>query len=557
MIGHLQVYPRFGVPLAFLWGYRFFLTGRTRYFLGTGLAFVWQMFATIYVGYFLALALVGFLVVAAVVHRREFAAHVVRARWKTWLGRAVVLGLCIAPIVQLAKPYREAAKPEMYEKNLEDIRRNLPAASTWVAPLSSSKVWGEASGAVPPSTVQHFPGAAALLGLLAAFLPARRPETRAIRSAGLAAVGSVLLIFAIFLKLGDDSPYYLLAQLPGVAAIRSVERVVVVLLFPFGLLAAGAVTRIELAFCTHPAIGLALAIIFAAFGIAEQQLNPNVVYTIDKSAMQDRSARLADRITAVDPEARLAVLLVPLDGANPRPFAVAQLDMMMAAQSLGIATPNGYSGHSPPHWICPQTIADVRLWMLESHERYAHLRPSLIHRYRENGFSHFVVLEADSSRDAVVRHRMTRMDAPLTAEGCPFKLEVLEPPNPWPTGEKIPLRVRATNESNAVWRARERANPTNATDRDYRMAFRIFVAYRWTAPDGTAVPGYGFNDRLLTFLRYDIDPASSDVLEVAVDAPPQPGRYLLELSMGQGENNWFHVLAPQPTSKTPIEVRSK
>jgi len=554
MIGHLQVYPRFGVPLAFLWGYRFFLTGRTRYFLGTGLAFAWQLFATIYIGYFLALVLVGFLAMAAVLHRREFLARVLRAHWKTWLGRAAVLALCIAPIAQLAKPYREAAKPEMYEKNLEDIRRNLPAPSAWVAPVPSSKVWGEASGAVPPSTVQHFPGAAAVLGLLAAFLPARRPQSLAIRRIGLAAAASVLLTFALFLKLGDDSPYFLLTQLPGAAAIRSVERVVVVLLFPFGLLAASLVSRIELAFRSRPTLGLALAATVALFGFAEQRLAPNAGYTVEKRAMQDRSARLAERIIAADPEARLAASLVPLDRANPRSFVVAQLDAMMAAQSLGIATINGYSGHDPPYWICPQTIDDVQLWMLESDERYAHLRPSLIRRYRENGFAHFVALEADPPRGYVVRRRVTRMEAPLPPEGCAAKLEVLDPPNPWPAGAKVPLRVRATNESPVAWRAREAATATGC---DSRMVFRIFAAYRWTSPAGTVVPGYGFDDRLLTFLRYDIPPASSDVLEVAVDAPPQPGRYLLELSMGQGENNWFHVLTPRPTSKTPIEVRSK
>lgn len=553
-IGHLQVFPRFGVPLAFYWCYRFVVTGRTRYYLGTGLAVVWQLFATIYVGYFLVLALVGFFAAGAVLNRREFVANVLRAGWKTWAVRVAILGLCLAPVYRLSQPYREVARVDMYELAIKDVRAHLPKASVWVAPARNSTVWGDQADRFPNTQAYHFPGALAVLGLVAALWPARRPVAAALRTVGLAASVSAVATVLLVLNVGPESPYFSLAELPGVAAVRAVERIVVVTLFPLGVAAGVLVSRLELGVRPR-ALGWALAVPLVGFGLVEQHMEPNVQYTMNKAAVQDRVARLAERIRAVDPEVRCAVLLVPYDWRNPFPFVVAQLDVMMATQSLGAATPNGYSGYLPPRWIAFQTEEEVGQWIVEADALYGHLRPGLNRRYRDNRFRHFVVLESTSSSGFVIQPQlMTSMESALRPEDCRSTLEVLDPVGGLQVTEQFPLRVRVTNESRVTWRALGSLKLHDPTNDPARILFRIFAAYRWTTPDGAVVGCYSFDDRPRSYLPYDLDIASSQELVLKVDTPSQPGQYVLEVSLGQEGNDWFHHLTSRPTVKIPIDV---
>src|SRR5262249_46496217 len=77
-IGHVQLIPRFQVPLAAYFGVRMCQGGRARDWLGLGVWLVWQCYATLYIGYFLVLFLAAFLPIYAVLYWRSELAAAIR-----------------------------------------------------------------------------------------------------------------------------------------------------------------------------------------------------------------------------------------------------------------------------------------------------------------------------------------------------------------------------------------------------------------------------------------------------------------------------------------------
>lgn len=92
-------------------------------------------------------------------------------------------------------------------------------------------------------------------------------------------------------------------------------------------------------------------------------------------------------------------------------------------------------------------------------------------------------------------------------------------------GETVFADVTVKNLSSASWPSKPDARNRNAVN----------LSYHWFNREGEAV----VFDGLRTPLPQDLDPDQSVTLKAAIQAPPKPGGYTLELTMVQEHVAWF------------------
>lgn len=450
-IGHVQLIPRCGVPLAAYFGVRLCQGGRARDLLGLGACLVWQCYATLYIGYFLVLFLAVFLPIYAVLYwRTELAAAVRRVGWEAllppsllmmwayaslpqqprwavglvvagllygaWryrdlvkrslgggsrrqlLVRIAILGGCGLAMLPLLRPYLELSRERGGRSPLE-ILCMLPRPISWLNPPPSSLCWGRWHSS---SAQMFFPGehylflgvlpvcmlALALLGLFS------RRASEARRLAAAAALAFAVL-FLFTLNFQGVCPYARLIFLPGVSAIRGVTRIVLILLFPAALAVAYGIACLQQWIarkCGHgPGILVALALVVLV--VVDQTMDAASASRWTKQQCQERVAALVAEVLQRDPAPRLFVDVRASERENSWLETRQQLTAMAAAQSLGIPTLNGYSGWSPQGWTPFRRWEHYHWWKAAIVDRVGadNLRKR-VPGYAQNGFEGLVVV---------------------------------------------------------------------------------------------------------------------------------------------------------------------
>ncbi|MFN2533019.1 MAG: hypothetical protein ABR555_17170 [Pyrinomonadaceae bacterium] len=108
-----------------------------------------------------------------------------------------------------------------------------------------------------------------------------------------------------------------------------------------------------------------------------------------------------------------------------------------------------------------------------------------------------------------------------------------------PSEEKT-IVVAVTNLSPVLWPARERA----------ASPFQISAGNHWLGPDGRMLIGDDGRGPLLA----DLSPATESLISLTVNAPPNPGEYVLEIDMLQEGVSWF-ARAGSKSLKVPVRVK--
>ena len=99
---------------------------------------------------------------------------------------------------------------------------------------------------------------------------------------------------------------------------------------------------------------------------------------------------------------------------------------------------------------------------------------------------------------------------------------------------EIELTIRVTNPTRETW-------PHLG---DASGAFSVQLSYRWRTPEGKIV----VSDGLRTPLPEDLTPGASAEVIARIKTPPEPGHYLLNLSMVQESVAWFSNRQTPPLS---------
>jgi hypothetical protein len=595
-IGHVQLIARFMVPLAVLFCVNFCRDGRARDLLGLGVCVVMQFYISIYMGYFLSLYLVAFLPILLLLNwRSEVIAQIERVGWEpliisgllvgwayatlplhrhrvaflllagllysiwryregvwqsicggTWqvfLVRAGCALGCAAALIPLLWPYIEFTR-ERGGRPSEEVLGMLPRLASWISPPQPSLLWGRWHSNCDhlgnPGENVLFPGLIPSFMLLIALgaVFARRPRESS-RVAAAAAL-AVVVLFVLTITIHGHSLYSRLVVLPGVSAIRAVTRIILLLLFPMGIVVAWGISALQASLARRwgrvPA--LAAACLFVTVAVVDQLTVKGPGWP--KEECQQRIRDLAAEVLQRDPSAGM-FLDVRANHSDNIFDQIRQNTMAMAvAQFLGIPTLNGYSGWSPEEWPLFKSQEQVHWWEAKIVDRVGDAQLcKRVPWYAQHRFDHLVVLgDLTPAPDLPCTHA----DGPLAADGLRARVEL--PPD-FPTtiaaGKMLTTEIRVTNASGATWHAFGKKDG----------AFRIGSGYRWLLPSGReALSGPR------QYLWHDVAPSASAQLELNVEAPKEPGRYILEIDLIQEQVGWFTDKGSTPL-RLQVEIVSK
>jgi hypothetical protein len=360
--GHAQLLYRFCVPWAVWALYRYMETRDARLLALTGLFVAFQLLISFYIGIFLALLLAAYMIVI-VLERRPFASKwalrntlrslVPMTRERGPLLTAAALAVAtLAILLLVALPYLEVVRLYHLKRPWWEILTMLPRPFSYLK-AGRSDLWSWIPSHLNPVPMAH--EHQMFFGLVPVACLVIAPFCRQLRTADrLTWQGLYALAILVVVTLNVDgfTLYVLLVHLPGLSAIRAVTRIVLVMIFPVGLIMGRVIDLGWAARLRRPYLG-AVTLAASLFVVLEAVLIGRSISTIPQ--WQNRLEAL--RSEAALPLARDSILVVANQKAQPD--WMREIDAMLLAQSLKATTMNGYSGNNPPGWAPMQTCADL------------------------------------------------------------------------------------------------------------------------------------------------------------------------------------------------------
>lgn len=332
-LGHQQLQPAMFAPVALWCCWRLLQVPSGRRLAGLAAVCLAQLAASIYVGWFLALALGVLLVVAHCdADQRRRSVQFVRSEWPTVAGVTLVAGLAgyglLAPYLRVNEGFRRSYRGE--------VRLMLPRLDSLLSPPPGS-VWADwlAPTSGPLNHEHHvFPGITLylLIGVVAAAGLARR---RSIPPGSLWMLVGAAILLLLALRFGKASAWSAVYQLvPGAKGIRAVARMLIVIQLLAWMATLSAVAH-WLADRRGWRTVLGCAVL--AVGLAEQY-QPRLA-GFDRKPFDAEVARLAGELCAGGP-----AYIVPDPGCW---YWVSHLAAMWAGLEANVPVVNGYSGRTP------------------------------------------------------------------------------------------------------------------------------------------------------------------------------------------------------------------
>jgi hypothetical protein len=366
--GHAQMVYRFAVPLAVFAAYRGLVHKDVA---ALAQAVFWcgvQFLCSIYLGVFLVYALAAGLLAYGVVHVVAGCPNRTALRWDLakgslvnwiWVGLAVIVGIAV---ILLLRQYHQVASDYGVVRPLDDLRALLPRPSSYLLADNSQLTRWVGSEVVPfAERPEHQMfvgiGVLVLVGIGCVGIALGQTLSAYLRKLACVSALTLALIIALTLLVKDFSAYYWLLNLPGVAAVRAVSRIILVMLLPIAVLVAVGVEwlrgRSAQSSIVQAILMLAACLLLAAETVYYQPKHYSVHAWVDR---QD-----ALRLVFKTPLADDAILYVTKRKSEP--FYITEIDAMIYAQDHHLRTLNGYSGSTPAGYAYPDPCLppDTRL----------------------------------------------------------------------------------------------------------------------------------------------------------------------------------------------------
>jgi hypothetical protein len=353
---HIQLAPRFMVPVAFWMAYRFLQCGKPKHLCLFFVACAYQIYLDIYIGYFLILCLAPFCLTLFLYRKqwidiRSFITNggtgILLRRSAEYVGSCIGFVLVLLP---LAIPYY-GAQQEMGRRNWEVVLQMLPRWQSYLyAP--GSIVWGKIlhiGDDFLPYRWEHqlffglFPFSSILL-FLYLYLKGKMPFQARLPGLAMMTVFITLVVLTFYYR-GFSLYRYVWAYFPGAGGIRGVTRIALVLVYPVAFICGTIVTYLM---NNPPVVGVSwirgvLATGILALVVADQA---GEVASMSKLECKGRIVRLITKITEAS-EGHMDRTVLWVNSAIGEPYFMNHLDAMLAGQDLGLNVVNGYSGFTP------------------------------------------------------------------------------------------------------------------------------------------------------------------------------------------------------------------
>lgn len=524
---HAQLIYRFAIPLSFLSMYQYLQNKEP---LRLALTFFWlaiQFLCSIYLGIFLIYLLTALTLAYAWINRKYLFSGLSDS-WKTQAINKRVLTitlliLSVFVITALLYKYQSVSRNYGFHRTIAEILSMMPQPSSYlIADRSRLTSW---IGAYVTSTPmrheqQMFFGVGlwvlALIGIWRIYYGALH------KNLGRLALITLLILIISTLSIHDFSIYKLFLYLPGVSSVRAVSRIVLVMLLPLGILAAIAM-EYAITFRSNPTIRAITVFVFLLLLVSETVFYRP--YSTQITKWHARQAQLQEILPkSLNKDDVLFVSGKPGDYQD----GVIELDAMILAQDLGIATLNGYSGNFPKGHIDPYpciSYQDRIASFFDMNKNTAYNEREIDRRVKQISLFQCPVESARMGDFVIDREVASKIILTATGVIKPGLLYVL---------------VNIINTD-------EKFFSTLSTKGPVRLSWR----YVPLKPNGSPASNPDWIGRKNLYFALRKDQTGLEILELAL--PKISGKYLFEMSLVQDGVAWFHDLG-MPTSQQIIEI---
>jgi len=233
MIGHVQVFPKFMIPLIFYWSWQYLSKKEIKYFFFTAMGTVYQFYCGIYLGFFVIYALLFIVVSYFIVYRDLAFFHQFKNKKNNliFLGTLLLAGITIYPLIY---PYFELSRVTGL-RAFDEIVSSIPRPLSYFFVQPSSFLWKEFFYTKNPCFEgfdewwMHFlfPGVLPWLAVICTpiILVYKRIKKREAKP-GYFLLGSFLVSIIFCMNFNGFIPYKLIYRLPGFASMRSLNRII-------------------------------------------------------------------------------------------------------------------------------------------------------------------------------------------------------------------------------------------------------------------------------------------------------------------------------------------
>jgi len=347
---HIQLQYRFGVPLAATFLILFLEQKNWSHLIYAMGWMVWQIYCTIYIGFFLLLLLAVITLIYLLKHFRDvptlfrieflgsWKALPQRKRLQLLLSLMLLAGLTFF----IFYPYLQVTLLYGAKRNWATILNGLPRPQSYLI-ADHSWLWSSCSAAitgVPNRRQEHclfiglVPCLLAVAGLRLGYKQNKRLAYSLLATA-------LAVLFLISLNIHGYSLWKLIAEWPLASAIRAGSRIILVLLFPVAFLAAVAVDRILESRHKHSKVFLTLILSGLVF-----EFSMCTAYGSLKSQWRNQLNAKENAIPAN--LSSDSILFFPQTNSK-RPY-IDEVDAMWLGLQHRLPTLNGYSGVYPPEY---------------------------------------------------------------------------------------------------------------------------------------------------------------------------------------------------------------
>ena len=519
--GHAQLAYRFAIPLCVTAAWDFFYKGRAKSFATMMLFLVWQFYCAIYLGFFLSLLLMFFVLTLCflrVENSRRFAIPIaISALYQSSIATRVIntltLIISIVAMLYLFYPYLTVSSEYNfnYVRSLGSLTQMLPSlASYLIADNAMLSSWPGSQLILAPMRHEHqlFIGYGATMLLFVGILTntGQRGIT-IVRPLSIAA--ALVILFTI--SIDGKSAYLLLTNFSAVLSIQAVSRVIVILLFPICILIAlGVDVSINPRRKAWKSSALLLCVI--SFMVLEVLAFQFPQTTVAEWRERIRNITVGLNIDTIEKP------ILYVSSSEGRGWLNAEIDGMIAAQNLGIPTVNGYSGNSPAGtgnpWHCGEVVARSAAY-----------------------------LHVDDLQNVALR-AFTKRIVPVGLPGCRELL--LNGPLPDPYEGKISgsfmsrisvdkLEIQSLEKGLLSIAVVIKNNNDSRLPAISSTGMPVRLTYKYSLLDPNTKP---WNARRA--LTADVEANTELLMKFSIAAPPNPGTYTLEVSLVQDGVAWFH-----------------
>jgi hypothetical protein len=339
-INYMQMIIRFMVPVAFYGAYKMVETPSIKYFSIYCFSVVFQFYCVMYTGFYLMYFSLFFILIYYLISKKWKELHFY-VKKENSINTLIVLGLSLSAMLLLMIPYLKMSSI-VGMLHYSSVKSNIPYLTDFLFPDPSSITWTFLFNIARPDIPDwwlHFLFAG-IIPFLAMFVSPlyliynwyKKIKTPLLLKSIIIA-SFVIALFHVQIKDGI-SLYVLLFSLPGMSSIRVLTRFMNVEIFLLLVIAGYFLVTIK---------NKKIILLFFLLAFADNLFKSGGMSKVEKTELIERKEFVINELEEKDYKKYKVVAL--LDTTVPN--YVSNIDMMLAAQSLGANTANGYSSYCP------------------------------------------------------------------------------------------------------------------------------------------------------------------------------------------------------------------